>query len=62
MYLLPIVQKSMFMFCLGPFNNYMDKMKEGGSVFVQAQAQGIKTVHAENGGGGQKMAKFCPRS
>ena len=28
------------------------------SVFVHAQ--GIKTVHA--GGGGQKMAKFCPRS
>ena len=36
-------------------------MREGGghnmSVFVHAQ--GIKTVHA---GGGQKMAKFCPRS
>ena len=28
------------------------------SVFVHAQ--GIKTVHA--GGGGQKKAKFCPRS
>ena len=28
------------------------------SVFVHAQ--GIKTVHAR--GGGQKMAKFCPRS
>jgi hypothetical protein len=40
------------------FNNYVDKMRgEGVSVFVHAQ--GIKTVHA--GGGGQKMAKFCPR-
>ena len=29
------------------------------SVFVHAQ--GIETVHAE-GRGGQKMAKFCPRS
>ena len=28
------------------------------SVFVNAQ--GLKTVHA--GGGGQKMAKFCPRN
>ena len=46
----------------GRFNNYVDKMKGGGgqkkSVFVHAQ--GIKTVHA--GGGGPKMAKFCPRS
>ena len=46
----------------GPFNNYVDKMREGGgqkmSVFVHAQ--GIKTVH--KGEGGQKMAKFCPRS
>ena len=30
------------------------------SVFVHAQ--GIKTVHAGGGGGGQKMAKFCPSS
>ena len=29
------------------------------TVFVHAQ--GIKTVHAE-GGGDQKMVKFCPRS
>ena len=29
------------------------------SVFVHAQ--GIKTVHA-GGGGGKKMAKFCPRT
>ena len=47
---------------LGPFNNYVDKMKGGGgqkmSVFVHAQ--GIKTAHA--GEGGQKLAKFCPRS
>ena len=46
----------------GPFNNYVDKMRgEGGqkmSVFVHAQ--GIKTVH--EGGGDQKMVKFCPRS
>ena len=48
--------------CKGAFNNYVDKMRGGGgqkmSVFVHAQ--GIKTVHA--GGGGQIMAKFCPRS
>ena len=36
----------------GTFNNYVDKMKEGGggqkmSVFVHAQ--GIKTVHTERG-------------
>ena len=46
----------------GPFNNYVEKMRGGGgpkmSVFVHAQ--GIKNVHA--GMGGQKMAKFCPRS
>ena len=39
----------------GQFNNYVDKMKEGGggqkmSVFIHAQ--GIKTVHAGGGGGG----------
>ena len=49
---------------LGPFNNYnVDKMRGGGgqkmSVFVHAQ--GKKTVHAGEGGG-QTMAKFCPRS
>ena len=47
----------------GAFNNYMDKMRGGGgqkiSVFVHAQ--GIKTVHA-GGRGGQKIAKFGPRS
>ena len=47
----------------GSFNNYVDKMREGGgqkmSVFVHAQ--GIKTVDAGMGGG-QKMAKICPRS
>ena len=51
----------------GSFNNYVDKMREGGreggglemSVFVHAQ--GIKNVHA-GGWGCQKMAKFCPRS
>ena len=46
----------------GPFNNYVDKMGGGGqkmSVFVQAQ--GITTVHV-GWGGGQTMAKFCPRS
>ena len=36
----------------GAFNNYVDKMRGGGgqkmSVFVKAQ--GIKTVHAEEGG------------
>ena len=44
----------------GPFNNYVDKMGGGGqkmSVFVHAQ--GIKTVHPR---GGQKIAKFGPRS
>ena len=49
-------------FTKGAFNNYVDKMRGGGgqkmSVFVHAQ--GIKTVH--EGGWGQKMAKFCPRS
>ena len=49
------------LFHMEPFNNYVDKMRVGGgqkmSVFVHAQ--GIKTVHA---GGGQKIAKFCPRS
>ena len=29
-------------------------------MYVFVHAQGIKTVHAR--GGGQKMAKFCPRS
>ena len=42
---------------------YLRGQDEGGggqemSVFVHAQ--GIKTVHTR--GGGQKMAKFCPRS
>ena len=46
-------------FDMGPFNNYVDKMRgEGGgqkmSVFIHAQ--GIKTVQ------GVKMAKFIPRS
>ena len=50
-----------------PFNNYVDKMKgEGGGgqkIFVFVQAQGKKTVHpGEEGRGGQKMAKLCPRS
>ena len=47
---------------LGALNNYMDKMRgeEGQKMSVFVNAQGIKTVHA--GGGGQKMAKFCPRS
>ena len=43
----------------GSFNNYVDKMRgEGGlkmSGFVHTQ--GINTAH--DGGGGQKMAKFC---
>ena len=47
---------------MGAFNKYVDKMRGGRgqkmSDFVHAQ--GIKTVHV--GGGGQKMAKFCPRS
>ena len=42
----------------GPFNNYFDKMKEGGgqkkSDFVHAQS--IKTVHTE--GGGSKNGKI----
>ena len=29
---------------MGPFNNYVDKMR--GRVFVFVHAQGIKTVHA----------------
>ena len=44
--------------CLGPFNNYVDKMRGGGfykmSVFFQAQ--GIKTVLA--GGGVSKNGKI----
>ena len=56
-------------FVKGSFNiesisSYVDKMKgEGGrcqKISVLVHAQGIKTVHA--GGGGQNMAKFCPRS
>ena len=42
----------------GPFNNYVDKMREGGqkmSVFVHSQV--IKTVHAGRGVG-QKFGKF----
>ena len=48
--------------CKGSFNNYVDKMRGGGGqkMSVHVHAQGIKTVHA--GKGGQKMAKFCPRS
>ena len=47
----------------GPFNNYVDKKRGGGSkmsVFVHAQDIKIVTVHVE--GGGQKMVKFGPRS
>ena len=43
----------------GSFNNYVDKMR-GQKMSVFVNAQGIKIVYA--GGGGQKMAKFCPRS
>ena len=43
----------------GPFNNYVDKMR-GQKMSVFVHAQGIKLVHA--GEGGQKIAKFCPRS
>ena len=46
----------------GAFNNYVDKTRGGGgskmSVFVHAY--GKKTV--QKGAGGQKMAKFGPRS
>ena len=48
------------------FHNYLNRMRGGGggggqkmSVFVHAQ--GMKTVHTGRGGG-QKWAKFCPRS
>ena len=41
----------MYILAKGPFNNYVDKVREGGgqkmSVFVHAQ--GIKTVHARGG-------------
>ena len=47
--------------CKGSFNNYVDKMR-GQKMSVFVHAQGIKTVHAGGRGGGQKMAKFCPRS
>ena len=46
----------------GAFNNYGDKIREGGgqkmSVFVMVQ-----NLSTQGGGpGGQKIAKFCPRS
>ena len=46
----------------GAFNNYVDKTRGEGvkKCLFFVHAQGIKTVHA--GEGGQKMAKFCPRS
>ena len=40
----------------------MDKVRGGPKMSVFVHAQGIKSVHAEGGGGGQKMAKFPPRS
>ena len=47
----------------GAFNNYVDNIRGEGvkkmSVFVHTQ--GIKSVQA-GGGGGHKMAKFCPCS
>jgi hypothetical protein len=47
---------------MGPFNNYVDKMRgEGVKMSVFVHAQGIKTVQA-GVRVGQKMAKFCPRS
>ena len=44
---------------MGPFNNYVDKMRGGGGqkMFVFVHAQGIiKTVHA--GEGGSKNGKI----
>ena len=44
----------------GPFNNYVDKMRGRGSkkcLFCQ-----VYKNCQHKGGGGSKMAKFCPRS
>ena len=43
----------------GPFNNYLDKMRVKKCLFLSS-FRVKKSVHA--GGGGQKMAKFCPRN
>ena len=36
---------------MGPFNNYVDKMRGGQKMSVFVHAQGIKTVHDGRGGG-----------
>ena len=43
---------------MGPFNNYVDKMRVGGGQKMSAfvHAHGITTVHA--GGGGSKNGKI----
>ena len=47
-------------FDMGPFNNYVDKMRGEGVQKISVFIHGIKNI--STGGRGQKMAKFCPRS
>jgi hypothetical protein len=47
----------------GPFNNYVDKMRgRGGQNVCFCPRSGYKNCPRRGGGGGQKMAKFCPHS
>ena len=53
---------TLWSYCLGAIQSLRGQDEGGGgqkmSIFVHTHS--IKTVHAR--GGGQKMAKFCPRS
>ena len=42
----------------GAFNNYVDKILFGQKMSVFDHAQGIKTVHAGEGGGGSRNGKI----
>jgi hypothetical protein len=48
----------------GSFNNYVDKMRGEGVKKCKffCPRSGYKNCPRREGGGGQKMAKFCPRS
>ena len=50
---------------LGPFNNYVDKMRGGGEGVKNVcfcPRSGYKNCQRRVGGWGQKLTKFCPRS
>ena len=55
-------KRKMINFFKEPFNNYMDKVKwwSGSKMSVFVHTQGTTII--QEGGWGQKMAKFCPRS